>query len=318
MKLIPLIEGRRGERLVQALIRYASKDQEFREAFRKYFNFPPNPEPFNEEVPGKGIRYDLVLNWKDKPEVTRHVELKLWADFTVPQKRDLLKGGGIHGVILPATRLQELAKLNPAGDATPCTWEQFASDIANSTPTAIALFHDLQEYIGKNTIEVSAIPRAMYQYKRSEWDWHNNYGEMYRYLNNIKSTLQEIDETLYSTTRKGSDDQWYYGFKTYSEKLGGDAWVWIGFVSGIQDESLKGRVGLYAQASTKMNEYLNWPVTSSHWWWATGFAAKEIKPDGDRWTRSGIRSQLRELLQPLIEMPVRGDEKPPPSGSDAT
>ena len=308
MNLISLIEGRNGEKLVQALICYASRDLAFRNAFSELFGYPKNPASFEEEIKGEDLRYDIELSWNNSEVQNKHIELKIWADFTAGQKIDLKSGVGIHGVLLPMTRMHEVDSLNPTPDVQIRTWEQFMDTAGKSTDTAKALFQDLGKYIGQNTIDVSTIPKAMRQSILEEWETQDECWEMYSFLQKIKNILPEIDTGFRAYPRRKTKE-WCYGFKVRSSKHGG--WFWIGFISDKQDEKEDGCVALFAQASDKMNELLGWPASdSATWWWNEGFYIKKIEPSGGKWTISSIRERLRLYLQPLIDVEEEVEKEP--------
>jgi hypothetical protein len=142
---IELINGREHEYLLQGILLYfLQKDNYFLLPFCDWFNIileEKNPPVYEESKDGEN-RYDIQIG--DGP-TSKNIELKLWADFTPNQIKNIET---IHGILLPHQRMNDpiINELKAKG-AKIKTWEDFIEKFLKPNyPVAYEIFYGLCDY----------------------------------------------------------------------------------------------------------------------------------------------------------------------------
>jgi len=251
--LLQLIDGRSGERLVQALILHAASEEGFRDEFVEWLGFEEEGTctRIREEVKDKGLRYDLVLEFPHGKE--KHVELKLHAGFTEEQHRELTSSetSSFHAVIVPEYRLEDVKKQYGKAGAVFKTWEDFAKGPARATPRSVVLFDRMMEYIhGVEVISVGQVKNGLHLWSERKWSWENDWGLFHRFLVRLRYETKRRYPDLQVGPVKSAPKSNFYGFNIGRKKMTG--YVWFGLVSVPAEDWL----GFYIQSHGQAEDVL--------------------------------------------------------------
>jgi hypothetical protein len=302
--LLRLIEGRSGERLIQALILHAVGEERFRSEFVEWLGFDELGActRVREEVKDQTRRYDLVLDFGKG--VKRNIELKLHATFTDEQDADLSakKVGFFHAVLVPEYRFDEVNKRYGKEGLVIRTWEEFAQGPARSTSTALVLFDQMLEYVhGVEYLTVDQVKKGIQLWvKKKKGYWTNEWGLFHRFLVRLRYETKQRYPNLTVGPVKAAPKSRFYGFLVRPKNMKG--MIWFGLVA-IPAEDW---IGLYVQAHEQVQDILNLPsVTSDDRWWSVSEAemgnnAECIPPDShERYVLNKVQRALWKHVNKL-------------------
>ncbi len=251
-----------------------------------------------EEVRGKTLRYDLVLEFDCGGK--RNVELKLHADFTQEQHADLSnqEPGAIHAIVVPEYRLDEVHKRYDKDGLIVRTWEDFAKGPARDTPRAVVLFDQLLEYVhGVEVLTVEQVKNAVRLWGRGEWSGDNDYGLLHRFLVRLRDATRHRYPSFEVGRVWPAPKSWFYGFLIRPEGME-DA-IWFG-LAVVPTEDWR---EFYLQVEGEAQSVLCLPRAGDEdRWWQVNIPTME--PNVERFPADGdgrytLKSFMRNLWRHL-------------------